>query len=212
MKMFVVSVDDKATGTAILLYLHSFIHEWNIQPFPAASLQIWSACLCPWPRSLRALCSPCESSDSRRLPGTRYTAHEVTASSRWTGDGWRWSNQARCSASYWNLFCFWAGSYFSAPFSAQLFPKICLLSPCFLCLPHSPPHCMPSTCWCSHLSKATLVKISTIFTLPTMWGKVSAYNAEDLGSIPGSGRSPGEGNGNPLQYSCLENPLDGGAW
>jgi len=37
-------------------------------------------------------------------------------------------------------------------------------------------------------------------------------NAVDLGSIPGSGRSPGEGNGNPLQYSCLENPMDRGAW
>ena len=43
-------------------------------------------------------------------------------------------------------------------------------------------------------------------------GKASAYNAGDLGSIPGSGRSPGEGNGNPLQYSCLENPMDGGTW
>ena len=43
-------------------------------------------------------------------------------------------------------------------------------------------------------------------------GKASAYNAGDLGSIPGSGRSPGEGNGNPLQYSCLENPIDWGAW
>ena len=42
-------------------------------------------------------------------------------------------------------------------------------------------------------------------------GKESAYNSEDLGSIPGSGRSAGEANGNPLQYSCLENPLDGGA-
>ena len=42
--------------------------------------------------------------------------------------------------------------------------------------------------------------------------KASACNAGDLGSIPGSGRSPGEGNGNPLQYSCLENPMDGGAW
>ena len=42
--------------------------------------------------------------------------------------------------------------------------------------------------------------------------KASAYNAGDLGSIPGLGRSPGEGNGNPLQYSCLENPMDGGAW
>jgi len=36
--------------------------------------------------------------------------------------------------------------------------------------------------------------------------------ARDLGSIPGLGRSPGEGNGNPLQYSCLENPMDRGAW
>ena len=41
---------------------------------------------------------------------------------------------------------------------------------------------------------------------------MSARNAGDLGSIPGLGRSPGEGNGNPLQYSCLENPMDGGAW
>ena len=43
-------------------------------------------------------------------------------------------------------------------------------------------------------------------------GKASVYNAGDLGSIPGSGRIPGEGNGNPLQYSCLENPTGGGAW
>ena len=43
-------------------------------------------------------------------------------------------------------------------------------------------------------------------------GKASAHNAGDRGSIPESGRSPGEGNGNPLQYSCLENPMDGGAW
>ena len=43
-------------------------------------------------------------------------------------------------------------------------------------------------------------------------GEASVYNAGDLGSIPGSGRFPGEGNGNPLQYSCLENPMDGGAW
>ena len=42
--------------------------------------------------------------------------------------------------------------------------------------------------------------------------KVSACNVGDLGSIPGSGRSPGEGNGNPLQYFCLENPMDGRAW
>ena len=42
--------------------------------------------------------------------------------------------------------------------------------------------------------------------------KESVCNAGDMGSIPGSGTSPGEGNDNPLQYSCLENPMDGGAW
>jgi len=43
-------------------------------------------------------------------------------------------------------------------------------------------------------------------------GKASACNTGDLNLIPGSGRSPGEGNGNPLQYSCLENSMDEGAW
>ena len=43
-------------------------------------------------------------------------------------------------------------------------------------------------------------------------GKESACNAGDLGSIPGLGRSPGEGKGYPLQYACLENSMDGGAW
>ena len=53
----------------------------------------------------------------------------------------------------------------------------------------------------------------------SLWGfpggsevKASACNAGDVGSISGSESSPGEGNGNPLQYSCLENPKDGGAW
>ena len=51
-----------------------------------------------------------------------------------------------------------------------------------------------------------------------LWGslgsdsKESVYNVGDLSSTPGSGRSPGEGNGNPLQYSCLENSMDRGAW
>ena len=43
-------------------------------------------------------------------------------------------------------------------------------------------------------------------------GVQSACKVGDLGSIPGSGRPPGEGNGNPLQYSCLENSMAGGAW
>ena len=56
----------------------------------------------------------------------------------------------------------------------------------------------------------------TVFLMPYQIdggsdSKVSAYNVGDLGLIPGSGRSPGEGNDNPLQYSCLENPMDRGA-
>ena len=49
---------------------------------------------------------------------------------------------------------------------------------------------------------------------PPRWlmGKESDCNAGDAGSIPGSGGFPGEGNGNPFQYSCLENPMDRGAW
>ena len=43
-------------------------------------------------------------------------------------------------------------------------------------------------------------------------GKESAYNAGDSGSIPGSGRFPGEGNDYPFQYSCLQNSMDRGAW
>ena len=43
-------------------------------------------------------------------------------------------------------------------------------------------------------------------------GKMSAYNVGDPALIPGLRRSPGEGNGSPIQYSCLENPMDGGAW
>ena len=58
-----------------------------------------------------------------------------------------------------------------------------------------------------------------ILVLATMWGspgasagKESTFNEGDLGLIPGLGRSPGEGNGYPVQYSCLENPMDRGAW
>ena len=55
--------------------------------------------------------------------------------------------------------------------------------------------------------------LGMIWGLPCgLHGKASACNAGDLSSIPGSGRSPGEGNGNPLQYSCLGNSMDGGAW
>ena len=43
-------------------------------------------------------------------------------------------------------------------------------------------------------------------------GKAPTYNVEDPGSLPGLGRSPGEGNGYPLQHSCLENPMGGGNW
>ena len=60
--------------------------------------------------------------------------------------------------------------------------------------------------------KTTKVFSCSVDFLHSSVGKASVSNAGDLGSIPGSGRSPGEGNGNPLQYSCLEKPMDKGAW
>ena len=51
-----------------------------------------------------------------------------------------------------------------------------------------------------------------IYSLGASLAKNLPANAGDTGSISGPGRSPGEGNGNSLQYSCLENPMDGGAW
>ena len=59
---------------------------------------------------------------------------------------------------------------------------------------------------------ATEHDLTGIIMLSPKVVKESACNAEDPGSTPGLGRSPGEGNGNPLQYSCLENPMDKGAW
>ena len=67
---------------------------------------------------------------------------------------------------------------------------------------------------CRILSKLNHI-ICSLLCLVALGGsevKASACNVGDLGSIPGSGSSPGEGNGNPLQYSCLENPMDRGAW
>jgi len=66
------------------------------------------------------------------------------------------------------------------------------------------------------LSSANTYRISSSSVLPGFPGgsdgKESIYNAGDPDAIPGSERSPGEGNGNPLQYSCLENPMDSQAW
>ena len=81
---------------------------------------------------------------------------------------------------------------------------------------------MPDTCLnesaktiCEHIYVYVCTNILNTYIIEDFPGgsdgKVSASNAEAPVSIPGSGRSPGEGNGNPLQYSCLENPMDGGA-
>ena len=68
--------------------------------------------------------------------------------------------------------------------------------------------CTPMAVSCQCMAKTTTI-------LGLAWwpdGKASVYNAGDLGSIPGLERSPGKGNGSPLQYDCLENPMDRGAW
>ena len=56
-----------------------------------------------------------------------------------------------------------------------------------------------------------IIKVQASFPGSSV-SKQSAFNAGDLGSNPGLGKSSGEGHGNPLQYSCLENPMDRGAW
>ena len=77
-------------------------------------------------------------------------------------------------------------------------------------------------CWGIEASTCflrTFIHSANIEHLLRVWGfsggsdgKESACNVGDPGLIPGSGRSSGEGNGNPLQYSCLENPMDKGSW
>ena len=78
---------------------------------------------------------------------------------------------------------------------------------------HFIPHSIIRFQCCLHLRDQALDFNHTRGTsLVAQTVKCLAYNAGDLGSIPGSGRSSGEGNGNPLQYSCLEKPMDRGAW
>ena len=82
--------------------------------------------------------------------------------------------------------------------------------------------CMPQIDpWCPNMQPIQTQLLMSDFCLPIRvpWGfpdgsdsKESACNERDPGLIPGSGRSPGKGNGNPLQYSCLENPMNRGAW
>ena len=87
---------------------------------------------------------------------------------------------------------------------------------CVSCKPHLGvgPFCRCSVAQISTNYKRIVVKsMALIHDFPGgSEGKASAYNVGDLGSIPGSGRSSVEGNGNPLQCSCLQNPMDGGAW
>ena len=80
-------------------------------------------------------------------------------------------------------------------------------------------HCSPVAYWSpTHLASSSLSVLSFCLSVLFMGfpggsdGKASARNAVDPGSILGLGRSPGEGNGNPLQYPCLENSLNGEAW
>ena len=67
-------------------------------------------------------------------------------------------------------------------------------------------------CFCLHLCHGNISSSLSHLVSSGSDDKASAYNAGDLGLIPGLGRSSGEGNGNPLQCSCLENPMDRGAW
>ena len=77
---------------------------------------------------------------------------------------------------------------------------------------HEAEHQGEAAVWCGQKTRLKISGCLQNFYLFFCILKESACNAGDLGSIPESGRFPGEGNNNPLQYSCLENPMDGGAW
>ena len=102
----------------------------------------------------------------------------------------------------------------------RLLLVFCVHSPALMCSSFQPSRCQSSSEDCPQATAAPLPTDTELEGPGSLWfpfpggsdGKVSAYNAGDLGSIPGSGRSPGEGNGTPLQYSCLENPMDGWTW
>ena len=91
------------------------------------------------------------------------------------------------------------------PYTNMNLPWVYTCSPSWTRLPPPSPYQV--------FFKGTTVRLSHPFRFPGgSEVKASACNVGDLGSIPGSGRSPGEGNGNPPQYSCLENPMDVEAW
>ena len=92
---------------------------------------------------------------------------------------------------------------FSSPWLEKVVPKSISF------LEHSSAFVFQKVRFCSNEDIQKLIQFS--FPCSSV-SKESACSAEDLGSIPGSGRSPGEGNGNLLQYSCLGNPLERGAW
>ena len=74
--------------------------------------------------------------------------------------------------------------------------------------------CLLNREWCHKEVKIQVPSGHLLLTGPLVAQMVKhlSINVGDLGSIPGSGKFPGEGNGNSLQYSCLENPMDGGTW
>ena len=87
------------------------------------------------------------------------------------------------------------------------------------CIDFFPLKCIVEIVNLMALARGILILLNVYCVVDTLWGfpggsevKASACNVGDLGSIPGSGRSLGEGNGNPLQYSYLENAMDGAAW
>ena len=93
----------------------------------------------------------------------------------------------------------------------SLYLPLCTLLQAYIkCLGNRIPYFEDQALDVSLVNNVLINKLTFTFYLSD--GKASAYNVGDPGSIPGLGRSPGEGNGNPLQYSCLENPMGREAW
>ena len=108
-------------------------------------------------------------------------------------------------------FSLYSFTFIKRPFSSSLLLAIRVVSSAYLGLLLFLPAILTPACASSSLAFHMMYFPTRGFPGGSE-DKASACNVGDPGSIPGLGRSPGEGNGNPLQYSCLENPMDRGAW
>ena len=174
------------------IYVCIYIYDLNCHYLLAVATAAKSLQSCP------TLCDPRNSSP----PGSPIPGVLQARMLEWVAisfsNAWKWKVKLKSLSRVWLFATPWTADYQAPPsmgFSRQEYWS-------------GVPVPSPLSAWGLHL----LICNSLMGFPCSSVGKESAYHTGDLGSIPWSGRSPEEGNGNPLQYSCMENPMDRGAW